>query len=1149
METIQTAELLAKLGYDKLNPMQTAAVASGLLSPGSFLVSAPTASGKTLLALLKIASAHRNGKTLYIVPLKALAAEKHEEFSRVLASFNLSVGLATGDLDYTGDELAAFDVIISTSEKADSLLRHGAPWTKKIALAVIDELHLIDDSYRGATLEVVITKLKETGAEILGLSATIPNAPEIAEWLEAKYFESTYRPTLLEKLVACEDKLYSEEGAEPLSSKPLEDLVTKALAENKKKGQAIVFVSSRRSTEKVAEDLAKITRKHLTPEEQAECAKLAAKALKALPTPTQQCKHLSSCLENGVAFHHAGLVAKDRALIEEGFKRSRCIKVIVATTTLAMGVDFPASWVIVRDVRRFDGGYSVHLPNLEVQQMCLPEDAEILAADGSYRRIGELVENKQDAGIASVNESSWKIEADQPVAWIKNEADYFVKIRFQDGREIKLTPNHPLLKLNEFLKKPFWKRADAIDAGDFIAVLSNTIASNSVPHTLDYFEDVYIPAAAPLVKTLVRQVGATYPELAAELKLPVKTLKAYAYNKAIPLNLLRRLYSRAGCEARIYSEVKSVKTHGGKIMAIPERLSPDFLWLVGIIAAEGSLVEYTGKGRWSGVHYKKLKISNTDPRIIEKVVSSLGRLGITPHKYSGIKGFGKKEIIMLEICNQSLARLIMPFGMTAGKKSHTIAPSDELFRLHKDFVAQYVAGVFDGDGSFGGHNRDVRLCVKSRSLVLGMQRLLKKFDIRSTARQDKAGSWWLSISAASEIAKFKRQIPCVRLNIQPRKYVRETRPQKRLGDLIFERVAAVKTERLSSPQSVYNLTVRNNANYVYNDVLVHNCGRAGRPRFDRKGVAVIMCSHRDLSTVRDKYILGPLEHIYSKLSAEPSLRMHSLALVASGHAKSLEELNAFFSKTFYAKQYGDLTQLYGKIEGMTMQLQDMGFLAEKDGRLFASPIGRRTSELYLDPLTAHAIIKRIKQPPSTALSPEFALLLEYGNAVESRPLPRVGKHEEQALWDEVYATLGDAALTDWELDREALEKWKNAKMINAWINEATEDEILKTFDLPPGIIHARMRIVEWLTYATAELAMVLNAATARSQARRLQRRVKHGVKDELLDLVAVRGIGRARGRKLYDAGITTREELQASDKAKLAGILGERVAGRLSEHY
>lgn len=141
------------------------------------------------------------------------------------------------------------------------------------------------------------------------------------------------------------------------------------------------------------------------------------------------------------------------------------------------------------------------------------------------------------------------------------------------------------------------------------------------------------------------------------------------------------------------------------------------------------------------------------------------------------------------------------------------------------------------------------------------------------------------------------------------------------------------------------------------------------------------------------------------------------------------------------------------------------------------------------------------------------------------------------MWEEFYAQLDDFDLQAAEFDAEALDKYKTAKVLNAWINEEGEDAILDGFEIPPGVLHARVRIAEWLCYALQELAFLENAASVYATAKVLRRRIKHGVKGELLELCKLRGIGRVRARRLYNAGIKTIEEFKARDKRELKKII------------
>ena len=335
-------------GISELYPPQADCVERGMFKGKNLLVSIPTASGKTLVAEMAMHShIAAGGKCLYIVPLKALASEKYDEFGNK----GIRVGIATGDLDRRDDMLGRNDIIVATSEKVDSLLRNNARWIGDITLIVIDEVHLIDSDNRGPTLEVVIAKMRYRNPtmQVIGLSATIGNPKTLAGWLDAELVTSSWRPVDLRQGVFYNNRIHFRNGERPVKqvSKSFDDLnlCLDTIAEG---GQCLVFVSSRRNAEAFA--------------------KRAASAIKcedaALTTYSEQLssiaetdmvKTLAACVAKGAAFHHAGLSRPERAIIEEGFRKG-LIKCISSTPTLAAGLNLPARRVIIRDYLRFSSG-------------------------------------------------------------------------------------------------------------------------------------------------------------------------------------------------------------------------------------------------------------------------------------------------------------------------------------------------------------------------------------------------------------------------------------------------------------------------------------------------------------------------------------------------------------------------------------------------------------------------------------------------------------------------------------------------------------------------------------------------------------------------------------------------------------------------
>ncbi len=186
----------------KLRPAQEKSIKNGLLEGKNLLVCTPTASGKTLIAELAALKSiiEGRGKTVYIVPLKALASEKYKDFKRKYDKI-AKIALSIGDIDSADPFLVDYDLIVTTSEKFDSLIRHHASWLTNIATVVVDEIHLLNDPERGPTLEILLTILKQLlkNAQIIALSATIGNPEEFAEWLNAGLVVDEWRPVKLHK--------------------------------------------------------------------------------------------------------------------------------------------------------------------------------------------------------------------------------------------------------------------------------------------------------------------------------------------------------------------------------------------------------------------------------------------------------------------------------------------------------------------------------------------------------------------------------------------------------------------------------------------------------------------------------------------------------------------------------------------------------------------------------------------------------------------------------------------------------------------------------------------------------------------------------------------------------------------------------------
>ncbi len=387
-------EMIIRSGIVELYPPQEEAIKAGALEGRNLVLASPTASGKTLIAELCALKqiSEKNGKIIYLTPLRALANEKFEEFKkyasiRKIDGRRVRIGISTGDFDSSDPWLERYDIIITTNEKADSLLRHRAKWMDEISLVVADEVHLLNDAERGPTLEVVLARLMQISPDmqILALSATINNVEEIAEWLKADYVTTEWRPILLKEGVLLHDEIQFRDGdARKIEKKTKNLAINLALNTVKSGGQALIFAGTRKNAvmlaKKVAGEiegvLSKPTKRALEHE---------ADRILAAGERTRISESLAELVKCGTAFHHAGLGGGHRKIIEDSFRQGK-IKILTATPTLAFGVNLPARTVVIQDYRRYEPGYGYYpISVLEYKQMAGR------AGRPKYDKVGEAI--------------------------------------------------------------------------------------------------------------------------------------------------------------------------------------------------------------------------------------------------------------------------------------------------------------------------------------------------------------------------------------------------------------------------------------------------------------------------------------------------------------------------------------------------------------------------------------------------------------------------------------------------------------------------------------------------------------------------------------------------------------------------------------
>ncbi|MDO8741391.1 MAG: helicase-related protein [Candidatus Woesearchaeota archaeon] len=348
--------------------------------------------------------------------------------------------------------------------------------------------------------------------------------------------------------------------------------------------------------------------------------------------------------------------------------------------------------------------------------------------------------------------------------------------------------------------------------------------------------------------------------------------------------------------------------------------------------------------------------------------------------------------------------------------------------------------------------------------------------------------------------------------------------------------------------------------YQYIPVLefLQMAGRAGRPKFDSFGEAIcIASSEPEKEKIYEKFILGEPEEISSKLAVEPVLRTYLLSLIASNLVNTKIQIMEFFEKTFWAFQFKDMEKLEAIILRMLGLLEEWKFIKSSAKEDFKSAnalenesydatlIGKRVAELYIDPLTAHHLITCLKNS-SVVTVHSFSLLQIISHTLEMRPLLTVKTKE----WDEVQEKLAsyennllekEPTLYEEEYD-EYLNSVKTALFFEEWVNEKNEEYLLEQYNIRPGETRAKLNIADWLLYASEELSRILEIKPMLKEILKLRFRLKYGVKEELLPLMKLKHIGRARGRMLFNNGIKDIADVKKADLTALTQILGSNTA-------
>ncbi len=1074
-------EILKAQGIEELYPPQADAIGPALLGE-NVVLAIPTASGKSLVAYLAIlASVLRGGKALYIVPLRALAAEKFEEL-KAFEPLGLKVGVSVGDYDSPDPSLEKFDVIVATSERADSLLRHRLNWLQELTVVVADEVHLINDADRGPTLEVTLAKLRQVNpkTQVLALSATIKNSDELARWLEADHVKSNWRPVPLKEGVYydglvhfTDDSVQEIKAGEDDLTGLVEDIITSG-------GQALVFVNTRRSTEGLAKNLGTYMKPRLSEKQREHLTKVAEAIAREQDEPTSMAARLAKCVEGGVAFHNAGLTNPQRSLIEMEFKKGS-IKALVATPTLCLHPD-----TLITTDRGPVPISRIH-----------PGD-HVLTHEGRFREVLHTSRHTHDGRLLEVR-------ADGMVPILMTERHRVLRsTRYRFGHHGKDGVWHRILRSDAE-----WVQARTLEPGD----------------------EVYTPVEVP--------------ESEADGGLAVLEVHAREF---VGRNQFGSTFAHP--VARPVPRLVTV-----------DRTVARFL---GLYAAEG----FTGR---NGV--VAFGIATYEDDLTRFIVRTMDRKFHCMPRVTDATRHRRR----VHCCSRALADCL---DRSFGRGAHNKHFPEYLVKAPVGIVRELVRGAWEGDGTIDPEAYALaRFTTVSPRLAEQMCRLLKRLgylpSVSMTAPRGigKHKQYHLALSGIQG-RRFLTDVMGVR-RTQIRRGNREYNTKTAGGDRFRSPIRRIRTVHYQGP--VYNLQVDGDESYVCSfGFAVHNsaginlparrvivrdlnrydlnmglspipvleikqmCGRAGRPKYDKYGEAILFAKDiDDVDELMDEYFRSEPEAIESKLGSEPALRMHVLASVATGHVRTEEDLFAFFNRTFFAFT-GDVATIHGKIRTVLDFLEKEEFITRQDGFLKATFFGKRTSDLYIDPLSA------VKMRDSL-LSTREARFHSLWTICSTPDMPKLYLRRGDYAWVEQKIEQEDLTFPVEDYDF-FLAEVKTATLLDDWITERTEDEVTKKFGVGPGDVRRLTDQAEWLLYSMAELGKIFNKKKVRALTR-LTIQIQYGVKEELLELISLKGVGRVRGRALFARGLHTLRDLQKADPNDLAKIpsIGASLAKKIKE--
>ena len=803
----------------------------------NILISAPTGGTKTLTAFLSIINELVNlemSKSLedrvyavYVSPLKALNNDIHKNLEEPLneikklakgegIDLNIRIATRTGDTTpYQRQKMLKNppNILITTPESLALML--GSMKFKELMFGVnwciIDEIHAIADNKRGVHLSLSLERLNKQSPELsrIGLSATVEPIQEVASFLVGT--ERKCKIAKVDFLKKFDLKVLSPvpdliNTSQEKMNKKLYALLDKYIQEHK---TTLIFTNTRAGTERVVHHLKDIFPKNYT--------------------------------EN-IGAHHGSLSKEYRNKIESNLKEGK-LKAVVCSTSLELGIDIGYIDLVIclgspKGVARF-------------LQRCLPYESRVLLADGSYKSIGEIVEKKLDVEVLSYDKKMGFV-SNKIVKYHKNKGSSLLNIKLHSGSELKCTKEHPIMT------RDGWRKSSNLKSGEEIAELFNC-RFNDQPYIYEmvnqkeFFVENKDNFLRKIIDKHVLRNNLSYSNIAKLVGISQNRLQDYirrnGRRKGIKLDTFLKIMKICGVNKKDYvSQLKELKSASHHRNPLPLKLDKDLMWLAGIVASDGCIVQNGTK------KYYKIKIGNKDKSLLKECQKIFNKFGF----YSKIQTNKKREgFYNLECGSKLFAQLFISLGLKTKNKSREVEISSFLNRLPKELIIPFIEGVMEGDGNV---QDGIRLFSASKNFVLGIHNLLNRCGVHNYFVEQKAKTsklipkinytdiYCLYVSRNRHVFEFTKHCTfkgkkAKKLKKKKTSYFSQDKDIEK--NISWTKIKSIEEEKNSD--YVYNITLENEPNdYFIESILTHNCGRSGHKMHETVKGRLIVTDRDDL---------------------------------------------------------------------------------------------------------------------------------------------------------------------------------------------------------------------------------------------------------------------------------------------------------------